>query len=372
MNIPDRLTPTTFSVKLAAVLTSIIAIGFLVILGKELLSPLLFSCLFAILLLPLAQWLEVKCRLPRSVASIIAVLLFVTSVMLVLYLIGAQVSRLSTEWPLFKEQLSVSISSLQQWINQKFHVSETKQLNYIGTATNNLLNSGTTMVGATLISLSGMLLFLVFTFIYTFLFLVYRSLIKRFMIAVFAEEYGAVVHEILEQVQIMMRKYIVGLLLETVIVATVVATAFTIMGVKYALLLGIITGLLNLVPYIGIFTSLLISSLITFATATDASQVLLVIITLVVIHLLDSNILLPLIVGSKVKINALVTLIGVLMGEMMWGIPGMFLSIPVIAVMKIIFDRVNSLQAWGILLGDDEARKKEQKIKVIAKQTPEQ
>jgi predicted PurR-regulated permease PerM len=124
--------------------------------------------------------------------------------------------------------------------------------------------------------------------------------------------------------------------------------------VKYAILLGLITGLFNIIPYLGIFTALVLSTLITFATAAVAGKVVLVIITLVATHLIDSNILLPMIVGSKVKINPLITVIGVVVGEMIWGISGMFLSIPVIAVMKIVFDRVESLKPWGLLLGEEE------------------
>ncbi len=129
---------------------------------------------------------------------------------------------------------------------------------------------------------------------------------------------------------------------------------FWALGIKYALLLGLITGLFNIIPYIGIFTAMLISVLITFATAAAAGKVLLVVITLVITHLVDSNILLPAIVGSKVKINPLITVLGVVLGEMIWGVSGMFLSIPVIAVLKIIFDRIESLKPWGILLGEED------------------
>ena len=84
------------------------------------------------------------------------------------------------------------------------------------------------------------------------------------------------------------------------------------------------------------------------------SVIISAIITLVITHLIDSNILLPVIVGSKVKINPLITVLGVVTGEMIWGISGMFLSIPVIAVLKIVFDRVESLKPWGLLLGEEE------------------
>lgn len=227
------------------------------------------------------------------------------------------------------------------------------------------MDSGTVVLGATIISLSSMLLFLAFLFIYTFLFLVYRSLLMKFFIAVFLETNTRVVKDIIAQVQVIMRQYILGLLLEMAVVATAVSIVFSLLGVKYAVLLGVVTGLFNLIPYVGIFTALALSSLITFATAAGSGQVISVAVTLVVIHLIDSNILLPLIVGSKVKINALITVIGVVLGEMIWGIPGMFLSIPVIAVLKIIFDRVDSLKPWGILLGDEHLKKKVKKAKKV-------
>lgn len=85
-------------------------------------------------------------------------------------------------------------------------------------------------------------------------------------------------------------------------------------------------------------------------------------VTIVVIHLIDSNVLLPLIVGSKVKINALITLLGVIIGEMFWGIPGMFLSIPVIAIAKVVFDRIESLKPWGLLLGDEKDEEQQGKL----------
>ncbi len=91
---------------------------------------------------------------------------------------------------------------------------------------------------------------------------------------------------------------------------------------------------------------------ITFATV-DTSHALYVAISVVAIHLVDSNFLMPKIVGSQVKINPLIIILGVVIGEMLWGIPGMFLSVPYIAMAKIIFDRVE-VTSWGILLGDEE------------------
>ena len=148
------------------------------------------------------------------------------------------------------------------------------------------------------------------------------------------------------------------------IVATISCTLFWVIGVKYAVLLGLFVGLFNIIPYIGIFSALLLSSIITFATGT-IKQAVEVAIGVIAIHAVDSNLLLPTIVGSKVRLNALITFLGIVFGEMIWGLSGMFLSIPTIAILKIIFDRIESLKPWGFLLGGDYEYKKsaEKKMK---------
>jgi putative permease len=345
-----------FYIKLACVLFSLFAIGYLVIIAKEVLSPLIFSCLFSILLLPVASFFERKLRLPKSAAAMVAVILLLSFIGLLVFIIGSQIAGLAKEWPQFQEQISKTLWDFRGWVQNNFHVTRGKQLRVISSAKDKVLSSDTAVVGATVLSLSSVLLFLIFTFIYTFFFILYRRLIMKFLVSVFLDENKATVHDIIEQVQHIVRKYIIGLLIEMGIVATGVSIAFSAMGVRYAILLGLITGLFNIVPYIGIFTALLISALVTMGTSPDTTKVIWVMVTMLITHLVDSNILLPGIVGSKVKINALVTVLGVVVGEMIWGVPGMFLSVPVIAVLKIIFDRVESLKPWGIILGDEDEK----------------
>ncbi len=352
-----------FYQKLASVLISLIAIGYLVIQGKQILSPLVFSCLFSILLLPLSSSMERRFGLRRGLASILSILILVAFISTIIYFVSMQVGDLSEDWPQFKIQLNSSLANVQHWIAVKFHINSYKQLTFIKSAAGKALDSGTTVLGSTLLSLSSFILFLVFTFIYTLFLLTYRRLIMNFLIAVFLEENSGVVYDIVEKVQLILRKYIIGLFIEMCIVASVVCIAFWALGIKYAALLAIITGLFNIIPYIGIFAAMLVSFLITFATAAAAGKLLLVIITLIITHLVDSNILLPVIVGSKVRINPLITVLGVVLGEMIWGISGMFLSIPVIAVLKIIFDRVESLKSWGILLGAEEKLPRSKEIR---------
>ena len=357
MTLPN-LKPQPFYFKTAMVLVAIIALGYLCILGKEVLSPLLFGLLFSILLLPLAVFLETKLKLRRSAASALSVLLLLAAIAAVLLLVGTQISSLSNDLPKLKEQVIASFQNFQEWISTTFHVNIEKQMDYVNSATAKIEKATPNVIGATVLSLSSVLFFLVFVILDTFFLLFYRSRLLKFLVDVFKEENSKIVYDIVEKVQFIIRKYLVGILLEMTTVAIVCCTVFMLLGIKYAILLGLITALFNIVPYIGIFTALLLNIIITFATTALASKVLLVIITVVSMHLIDSNVLLPVIVGSKVRINAFITLLGVVLGEMIWGISGMFLSIPVIAIIKIIFDRVESLQPWGHLMGDEKIEPK--------------
>jgi predicted PurR-regulated permease PerM len=355
-----NFTRLPFYIKLACVLFSLFALGALAILAKEILAPLIFSCLFAILLMPLARFFEKRIRLPRGAASMIAVILLLIMITVVLYVIGSQIAALLKDWPAFQAQISRSLWNFRGWVSEHLGITRRKQLNVVNSAASKVTSPDAAFVGTTLLSLSSIVLFLIFTFIYTFFFLLYRRLILKFLESVFLAENKAKVHEVIEQVQLIVRQYITGLVIEMTIVATAVSVTLSIMGVQYAILLGLITGIFNLIPYFGIFSAMVLSATVTLGTSTDSTVVIYVLITFIVTHLVDSNVILPLVVGSKVRINALATVLGVVIGEMIWGLSGMFLSIPVIAVLKIIFDRVDSLQPWGIILGDEE--KKQNKL----------
>ena len=347
-----------FSIRFAAILISLIAIGYIAVIAEKIIIPLVFALLFSILLLPLAKFFEVKLGFGRGAASGVAVLLFVAGIVIVSYTIGAQVSNLLQDWPLFRNQLQSSLSELQKWVALTFHYNIQKQKTYINKAASGVLSGGTSFIGSTLLSVSSLILFIVLTLIYTFFMLLYRKVLLKFLIALVNEENNVVVNDVVSNIQIVIRKYILGLLLEMLIVASLCWISFGILGIKYFILLGLITALFNIVPYVGIFTALLLSALVTFATTGVSTHLLLIVITIIIIHLIDSNILLPFIVGSKVSINALITVIGVVAGEMLWGLPGMFLSVPVIAMAKIVCDRVQPLKPWAIILGHEKEEKK--------------
>lgn len=341
-----------FYVKLGMVLLSVIALFYIAVIGKTILAPMIFALLSSILLLPVAAWLETKLKFHRSLAALCVVLLLLCCISAIGYVVTTQVSSLAGNLPQLKLQILSTIKDLQNWITLKFHIETIRQNSYMTNTASHIFTSGPSIIGATVMSLTSKLLLLLLVLIDSFFLLYYRRMLVKFLVAVFRAENSKTVYDIIAQVQSRIRQYVLGLLLEMFIVSTVCTMALWILGVKYFILLGLLTGLLNLLPYIGIFISLLLSVVVTIATA-GAGKIVLVIGTLLGIHLLDANLLLPMIVGAKVRLNGLITIMGVIAGGSIWGIAGAFLAIPVIAIIKIIFDRIDSLKPWGMLLGDE-------------------
>jgi predicted PurR-regulated permease PerM len=158
---------------------------------------------------------------------------------------------------------------------------------------------------------------------------------------------------VLKQTKGAIQSYTFGLLLEALIVATLNSVVLLILGVDYAILLGVLGAILNVLPFIGGILAVLLPVIIATVTKDGFQTQLLVIIAYVIIQFIDNHFLVPYIVSSKVKINALVSIIVVLLGGMVWGVSGMFLSIPFIGILKIIFDRIPELRPWGKFLGDE-------------------
>jgi predicted PurR-regulated permease PerM len=183
------------------------------------------------------------------------------------------------------------------------------------------------------------------------LFLFYKPLLLNFVAQVFDEENSDKIKEVLESTKNLIQSYLVGLLIEMVIVAVLNSVSLLIIGVEYALALGVIGALLNLIPYIGGLVAIALPFTMAILNGSFMSGVA-VIAVYVLIQIIDNNVLVPMIVASKVKINALFSIIVVLIGGAMWGVAGMFLAIPLTAIVKVVFDNIPSMKPYGTVLGD--------------------
>jgi predicted PurR-regulated permease PerM len=336
-----------YYVKLASVFISLLCIGFIAYIAKDILAPMVFAFLFAMLLIPVARFFEYKLRLPRGAAAMISVILFTALLVLVAYIIGLQLSSVYDDLPKIQDQLNQVWLDMRHWAYREFHFGLNQQLNNLKKEAN---DSAASYVSTTFISVSSYVLFLVLIFIYTFFILFYRKILISFLLKAFGDGSDVLVFDVAGQIQYIMRKYISGLFIEMAIVCGIVYGVLALLGVKYAFLIALITCVFNLVPYLGIFSAMAIGTLLTLGTA-GSTKAIEVALSIIGVHLIDSNIIMPRIVGSKVKLNALIVVFGVVVGETIWGISGMFLSIPVLAIVKIVFDRIDDLKPWGLLLG---------------------
>lgn len=240
----------------------------------------------------------------------------------------------------------------QAWLQTRFNLSTEKVQEMMSSSTSDVLPNTSALVNTAITTVSDVFLIGTIVFLQTFLLLLYRSLIIKFFVSLFADEFSPRIFNIVGRTRYVIRSYIVGLFIEMMVVAFAYCGALFILGVKYALLLGIIGAFLNLIPYLGIFVACILTALITFSTNTP-STVIWSVASIVVIHLIDANILLPKIVGSKVKINALATIMGVIIGGAIWGIPGMFLAVPIMATLKVVFEDIPALYPFAIIMDDD-------------------
>lgn len=336
-----------FYFKATVVLFGIVLLVYVLFSLQDIIIPLAFAMVLAILLNPIYNWLQRR-HIPKILSIILTILLAFMVFGGVMYFLSSQIIKFSDLLPELKEKMGALNTQFAEWTRAQLGISVQKQVELV----NEALNSSKGLVGTTLSTALGTLGIILLLPVYIFLFLFYKPLILNFLFEVFAEENSTQVRDIVNETKTAIQSYMVGLLLEALIIAVLNSTALLILGVKYAILIGVIGAILNLIPYIGGIIAIALPVLIATVTKDGYNTQLGIIIAYLIIQFIDNNIIVPRIVSSKVQINALITIVTVLLGAALWGVPGMFLSIPFVGILKIIFDRIPDLKPWGKLLGD--------------------
>ena len=347
---PARELQFPLYVKMPLVLLGLGLVVFTIHIASEIIFPLFFAAIFAIMLHPVEQWL-VRHRVPRLLAIALTVVLGVSALLGLLYFIYIEAAQLSSQMPLFKRKFAETTAQVHQWLQIRVGVSDQKLQGYLSEAG----NRASAMLGGTLSAVSGLLVVATLIPVYIFLLFLYQKRLVDFLTQVFSghrQDRG--VAEVLRESKVTIQSYMVGLLIEASIVATLNTVGLLIVGVPYALLLGVIGALLNFIPYIGGLIAIALPMLMAFVAKPGYGYALAVLGVYMTIQFIDNHFLIPRIVASKVKVNALVAIVGVLVGNAIGGVAGMFLALPVIAILKIVFDRIPALKPWGMLLGDEE------------------
>ncbi|MFL5811366.1 MAG: AI-2E family transporter [Flavisolibacter sp.] len=337
--------------KLVNPLLCLIIVLALLYVGQEILKPVAFACLIALMLISPARYFE-RVGFPRAAAALIVLLLATLVFLVVFYLISNSIVSFRNDLPLMMDNIDESIRQLELWIQQTFHMSSQEVKDIVQSSTDKVIPSTSSIVNSTVNTVTGVLFVGIIIFITTFLLLLYRRLIVLFFTSLFSDQYTERINTVLTRTRYVVRSYIVGLIIEMIIVAIANCSVLLFLGVKYAVLLGIIGAILNIIPYLGIFMACILTTLITLTTNSPAT-VIWAAVSFIIIHMLDSNILMPKIMGSKVKLNALATIIGIITGSALWGIPGTFMAVPIMAMMKVVFEEVEPFRPFAILMGDD-------------------
>ena len=337
-----------FYLKSTVILFGLVLFVYALSMLQDIFVPLVFALLLALLLTPMQNWFQRK-RIPKFWAITLCLLIAFSLIIAIVYFLSSQIISFSDQLPLLKHKLSIVFLQFQHWLYDHMGLNFQKQDQLISQVKDEMKP----MVAETLDTAMSTIGLVVLLPVYTALFLYYKNLILNFLFEVFAEKNSKEVSIVLQETNSAIQNYMQGLLIEALIVAAMNTLALWLLGVPYALLLGLIGAILNILPYIGGIVSTLLPMIVATLTKEGFETQIWIVIAFMIIQFIDNNLLVPIIVSSKVRINALISIVVVLLGNALWGVAGMFLAIPVIGVLKIIFDRVPELKPWGKLLGDE-------------------
>lgn len=334
----------------------LLAVFVLISQGKDVLMPIILAAFLSLLLLPVYRWLRAR-GIPNFFAILIAVLLLLVVIAAVGIFLSSQVAALLNDIPAMKTNLTAHWRTISTWIESKWDVSVSKQLDIINDQLGHIGDNLSGVLQNAVLSVTNIFIFVGLVPIYIFMILFYKDQIRHFILMWFRQDTRPRVTEAFAETQVMAKYYLVSLLIQITYLTVLLGGALTLFGIKHALLIGVAFGVLNLIPYIGALIGNILGVLLTLTSSQQLWQIWVVLGTIAVVQFLDNNILMPRIVGSRVKVNSLASIVGIVIGGSLAGVSGMFLSIPVLAVLKIVFDKSPTMLQWGVLLAEPEPHK---------------
>ena len=359
------------------------------------LAPLSIAVLLSMVLIPLSHKLE-RNGMSRGLSSLTSVLITMVAFAGLFTVLSLQVNSIAEDWPKIKKNLEPKINQFQKFIHKNTGIPLEKQEELIGdyipgsqkqnsqnsraadsTQTGNPQSPSITkgnnqnssdeahtnsssksklfgFVGTAFIKFINFMATSLLVFIYIFFMLFYRRKIRLSILNFFKGKNKHEAETIISESINVSQGYLIGRLLLILFLAVIYSIGLSVSGVKSAILISIIAALLSLIPYVGNIIGYVLAMAMAAFTGADAVGFLGVTITFVIAQFVESYILEPYIVGKKVDLNPIITIIVVVLGGAVWGVTGMIISIPVFAILKIIFDHIPVLNPLGYLLGEED------------------
>ncbi|MFD2336288.1 AI-2E family transporter [Pedobacter mendelii] len=295
-------------------LLGLICLVAVMVIARDIIMPILMAFFISIMLLPLYRFLKKK-KVPESLAIVLPILVVALFVGLVVWFFSHQIGLLVNDFPRIKSNVTQHINSLSDWISRITHYDDRQQRAFIKDKSDDLMNMGTSMAGGAAVTLSGIFVFIGLLPIYIYLMLFYKDILLKFIFMWFKTDDHPKVKEAIYETESIIKSYLIGLLIQITYMTILLGGILMLIGIKHALLIGVIFAILNLIPYVGALMGNLIGVLLTLTSSQELWPVITVLGVIAFVQFLDNNILMPRIVGSKVKINALFAILGYLLAE---------------------------------------------------------
>lgn len=334
-----------------AILLTVVALYF----GQRILLILIFPAIFAFVLLPITQRME-KWGFPRWLSSTLSTLLLVLLLGGLIAFIGTRVVSFKDKLPAHQERIDTKVEKVQGFVSNHLDVSYSEQIELMDQQLRAVSKEGGKLAIDTFSWTGEFLSNIVLIIIVLLLMLMYRKRFRQFLTEI-SKGHKVPVLDIVQKISSLTREYLKGMGLVILILAVLNSTGFLILGLDHAILLGISSALLTIIPFIGTFIGGLLPLAMAFLTKDSLMYPLAVFGIINLSQFLEGNFITPKVVGSSVSLNPLASILALAAGGMLWGVAGMVLAIPLMGMFKILCDAIPGLQPYGFLLGEKKDRK---------------
>jgi len=298
----------------------------------------------------------------KALAAIICILILLGFFAGIGALLAWQISDLAADVTQMEKRITDAIGQLRSTISNTFGISPEKQQEILkkqqSSGGGGIPNAVTGFMSSLMRVLTNALIVL----IYIFLFLFYRSHLKKFIMKLVPADERDNAENVIQKSSSVAYKYLSGLAVMIVTLWIMYGIGFSIAGVKNAIFFAILCGLLEIVPFVGNITGTSLTVLMALTQGGGSGMIIGILITYALVQFIQTYILEPLIVGSEVNINPLFTILCIILGELIWGVAGMILAVPLLGILKIVCDHIPALQPYGFLVGEEKKNKKDSGI----------
>ncbi len=319
---------------------------------RNYLYPLALGVLFAYLLYPIASFLERK-RFPRILANIISILIGLSIIGGLTLLIYKQFQLFLVDLPLLKERAAQNINTIFSNIESLTGIEASDFIGGAKTLAEDVLNSPANNFSSTLGSTFSVFFTTFIMPVYVFFLLYYRNKFKQLVMMMVPDEKHELAERIMEDVNKVAIRYMTGIFIVVSILVVVNSLGFVVIGLHHALLMGLIAALMNFIPYYGTIIGYAFPLFFSIVIMDSPIYAFFVFLQFIVIQFTENNILTPNIVGAHVNINPFMIILGITLGGFVWGLPGMFIAVPVFAMLRVVSEHIPKLKPLAFLLGQE-------------------